>query len=93
MQKGDGSGVRLLWRLAAMCILPARPSHEYHGRSFCPICGSRFSYLNEEGAEIMLGSLDDGPGDLSPQREGWIIRRETWLEPVASAGQFDRDPE
>jgi hypothetical protein len=67
-------------------------AREYRGRSFCTTCGSRLFHLNEERAEIMLGSLDDGPGDLRPHREGWIIRRETWLGPVANAGQSDRDP-
>lgn len=64
----------------------------FHGRSFCPACGSRLFHLSAERAEIMLGALDDAPGDLTPTREGWIIRREHWVAPVAGAGQFDRDP-
>jgi hypothetical protein len=68
-------------------------AREYRGRSFCPICGSRLFHLSKGQVEIMLGSLDDGPSDLRPSREGWIIRREKWLAPIASADQFDRDPE
>ena len=30
--------------------------------------------------------------DLVPDREGWIIRREVWLAPLAGAGQYDGDP-
>ena len=64
----------------------------FNGRSFCPTCGSRLFHLSAEGAEVMLGAFDAAPGDLTPTREGWIIRREHWIRPVAGAGQFDRDP-
>lgn len=64
----------------------------YRGRSFCPVCGSRLFHPGEDGVEILLGALDEAPGDLRPTREGWIIRREAWLAPIADAGQFDRDP-
>ncbi|MGL4964445.1 MAG: GFA family protein [Inquilinus sp.] len=66
----------------------------HRGRSFCPACGSRVFHLAERDGtvEILLGALDEAPGDLRPTREGWIIRREPWLAPIAGAGQFDRDP-
>jgi hypothetical protein len=64
----------------------------YAGRSFCSRFGSRLFHLGETEAEILLGSLDDAPGDLTPAREGWIVRREHWLAPVAHAGQADGDP-
>jgi hypothetical protein len=64
----------------------------YDGRSFCPSCGSRLFHLSPVRAEIMLGALDGAPGDLTPTREGWVIRREHWVKPVANAGQFERDP-
>lgn len=67
-------------------------AREFRGRSFCPICGSRVFHLSEGQAEIMIGALDEVPSDLSPTREGWIIRREHWLIPIAEAGQFERDP-
>ena len=67
---------------------------EFRGRSFCPICGSRLFHLEEGNGqvEIMIGALDDAPSDLLPTREGWIKRRELWLTPVGTAGQFEEDP-
>jgi hypothetical protein len=65
---------------------------EFCGRSFCPTCGTRVFHLSPEGAEVLLGALDDGPSDLTPTREGWIIRREHWLAPVEGASQHERDP-
>ncbi len=64
----------------------------FKGRSFCPACGSRVFHLSEAIAEVMIGALDDAPGDLRPTREGWTIRREHWLAPVADAVQFAKDP-
>jgi hypothetical protein len=64
----------------------------FNGRSFCPACGSRVFHLSEPTAEIMVGALDDAPGDLRPVREGWTIRREHWIAPVADAAQFAKDP-
>ena len=61
-------------------------------RVSCPICGSRLFHLSEAGAEVMLGALDEVPSDLKPTREGWIIRREHWLEPLKGVGQFEGDP-
>ena len=65
---------------------------QFRGRSFCPICGSRLFHISESEVEVMMGALDEGPGDLTPTREGWIKRREHWLTPVADADQFDEDP-
>ena len=66
----------------------------YRGRSFCPACGSRLFHPDEgkDTVEILIGALDEAPGDLRPTREGWIIRREPWLAPVSGASQSDRDP-
>jgi hypothetical protein len=67
---------------------------EFCGRSFCPECGTRVFHLRDgagDDVEVLLGAFDDGPGDLTPTVEGWIIRRERWLAPVAGAGQFERD--
>jgi hypothetical protein len=62
------------------------------GRSFCPNCGTRLFHLHDDGsAEVLLGALDDGPSDLTPTHEGWIIRREHWLVAVAQTEQFERD--
>jgi hypothetical protein len=64
----------------------------FKGRSFCPACGSRVFHLSESTAEVMIGALDDAPGDLRPSREGWTVRREHWLVPIPDAVQFARDP-
>jgi hypothetical protein len=64
----------------------------YAGRSFCPDCGSRVVHFSAHHTEILLGTLDDPPNDLIPQREIWTIRREPWLPPVPGADQFERDP-
>ena len=64
---------------------------EFCGRSFCPECGTRVFHVNAKRVEVLLGALDDGPGDLKPSVEGWIVRREHWLPPVEGAAQFERD--
>ena len=66
---------------------------QYSGRGFCPTCGSRIVSVGEGEAEVMLGSLDNGPGDLTPQYELWIPRREHWLAPVEGSKQFEGDRE
>jgi hypothetical protein len=63
----------------------------YHGRSFCPRCGSRLVCLNEAAVEIRIGSLDAAPFHLQPEAEIWIKRREPWLSPVEGASQHDEN--
>jgi hypothetical protein len=72
------------WPRAA--FTSAGPVRVFKGRSFCPACGSRVLHLSEAIVEVMIGALDDAPGDL------WTIRREHWLAPVADAAQFTKDP-
>lgn len=64
----------------------------FDGRSFCPLCGSRLFEPPEETVEIMLGSLDEAPSDLTPTSEGWTIRREYRQKPAQGAEQSERDP-
>jgi len=64
----------------------------YEGRSFCPNCGTRLFHLDDEGAEICVGSLDDAPANLVPTREGWIKRREPWLPAIPGVSQHREDP-
>jgi len=64
----------------------------FEGRSFCPQCGSRLFNLTDTLAEIRIGSLDAAPTMFTPDTEGWVKRREHWLEPVAHAAQFTEDP-
>jgi hypothetical protein len=59
----------------------------YDGRSFCPRCGSSLFTLEDEAAEVRLGSLDDAPFELRPEAEIWIKRREPWLHEVEGAAQ------
>lgn len=66
-------------------------TNSYGGRSFCTTCGSRVSSLRDDEAEIMIGSLDEAPTDLSPQYELWTGRRERWLNALPGAAQFDED--
>lgn len=63
----------------------------YGKRSFCVTCGSRVTFVSDDEAEVMLGSLDMVPSDLTPQYELWTGRRENWLHPLPEAQQFDHD--
>ncbi|WP_442866499.1 GFA family protein [Aminobacter sp. NyZ550] len=63
----------------------------YGSRSFCVTCGSRVTFVSDDKAEVMLGSLDVVPSDLTPQYELWTGRRENWLHPLPEAQQFDHD--
>jgi hypothetical protein len=67
----------------------------YQGRSFCRECGGRVFSITDDEAEVMLGSLDQAPGDVAPEYELWIGRREEWMEPLPWATQFrhDRKPD
>jgi hypothetical protein len=59
----------------------------YDGRSFCPRCGSSLFTLEDDAAEVRLGSLDDAPFELVPEAEVWIKRREPWLPEIEGASQ------
>jgi hypothetical protein len=78
-----------IWPRSAYEATGKLGTHE--GRSFCPRCGSRVASLRPDEAEIMIGSFDDAPTDLAPQYELWIGRRETWLQHLPWAEQFDHD--
>lgn len=79
------------WPVSAVTITGRLGTHA--GRSFCPGCGSRVAHFTPHHTEILLGTLDDPPTDLVPQMETWTIRRESWVQPVPGARQFERDPE
>jgi hypothetical protein len=55
--------------------------------------GGRVFSLREDEVEIMLGSLDQAPGELAPEYELWIGRREEWLQSLPWATQFQHDRE
>jgi hypothetical protein len=65
----------------------------YAGRSFCRECGARVFSLTDDEAEVLLGSLDQAPGDIAPQYELWIGRRERWMQPLPWVRQFEHDRE
>lgn len=76
---------------------PEQFSHEgevgtYHGRSFCPQCGSRVFSISDDQVEIYLGSLDDAPNGIAPQVEGWCKRREPWLPVIPGMPMAAEDP-
>lgn len=66
---------------------------EHEGRRFCPACGSRLFAVDvdEDEAELKLGSLEDAPTGLVPTYELWVKRREPWFKPLEGAEQFDED--
>ena len=66
----------------------------YHGRGFCPRCGSRLLNPPEPGdtlIEVRIGTLDDAPFGLKPEAELWVKRREPWIVPVEGASQHDEN--
>lgn len=65
---------------------------DYHGRSFCPTCGSSVFSRSGNEIEVHLGTLD-APDRFTPTYELWTIRRESWLPPFPVAEHFERDRE
>jgi len=65
---------------------------EYHGRHFCPRCGSSVFNRDRDEVEVHLGALDS-PDQLVPTYECWTIRRERWLPPFPLAHRYERDRE
>ncbi|TGP49729.1 GFA family protein [bacterium M00.F.Ca.ET.230.01.1.1] len=64
----------------------------YGARSFCPTCGSRVPVVGEDEVEVPIGSLDIAPTEgLVPGYELWTGRRESWLQAVPQAQQFEHD--
>ncbi len=53
---------------------------DYHGRHFCPRCGSSVFGRSGDEVEVNLGALD-APDQLKPTYELWTVRREGWLPP------------
>lgn len=64
---------------------------QYHGRHFCPSCGSRLFSVDDREAEIKLGILSEAPTPLVPTYELWVKRRELWLRAVDGAVQYEQD--
>jgi hypothetical protein len=66
-------------------------TNTYAGRSYCTTCGGRTFSVSDDEVEIMIGSFDEAPTDLTPQYELWTRRREKWFAPLAHAAQFEGD--
>ncbi|MDE3027009.1 MAG: GFA family protein [Paracoccaceae bacterium] len=62
----------------------------YHGRHFCPTCGSSVFGRSGDEVEVNLGALD-APDQFTPTYELWTIRREHWLPPFAHVKGYARD--
>jgi hypothetical protein len=60
-----------------------------YSREFCPVCGSRVLGANGDEVEVSLGSFDR-PGEVTPEYESWVVRREPWLAPL-DVTQFPGD--
>ena len=58
-------------------------------RHWCQVCGATLfaTHDNDDEIEVRLGAFDAAPGDLAPQYELWVGRRETWLPAVADAAR------
>jgi hypothetical protein len=67
-------------------------THDYHGRHFCPRCGSSVFSRSEDEVEVHLGSLDE-TDQLQPTYELWTVRRESWLPPFPLARSYERNRE
>ena len=68
---------------------------EYGDRHFCPVCGSSLFGRSDDAdgeIEVYAGCLD-APNQLRPTYESWIIRREDWLPPFATARRYQHDRE
>lgn len=71
----------------------AGETRDYHGRAFCPRCGSSVFARTADEIEVHLGCLD-APDQSMPTYESWIVRRESWLPafPVTTRYERGRDP-
>jgi len=68
-------------------------THEFRHRHFCPRCGSSvFARYGDDEVEVHLGALD-GPDQLTPTYECWMVRRESWLPefPLERGYEGDRE--
>jgi hypothetical protein len=62
----------------AAAIAVTGETRQFHGRHFCPQCGSSVFARSGDEVEISLGALD-GPDQFTPTYELWTVRREAWL--------------
>ena len=65
-------------------------TREYHGRHFCPRCGSTVYGRSDDEIEVNLGSLD-ATDQLTPTYELWTVRRERWLPDFPLNNRYERN--
>ena len=65
-------------------------TRDYHGRYFCPRCGSPVFGRSGDEIEVNLGTLD-APDQFTPTYELWTIRREGWLPPFPMRHRYPQD--
>lgn len=76
----------------AEAVSVAGDPRDYHGRNFCPTCGSSVFSRSGDEIEVHLGTLD-ARDRFQPTYELWTIRRESWLPSFPVAERFERDRE
>ena len=67
-------------------------TRDWHGRHFCPRCGSSVFNRFDDEIEVHLGTLD-APGQFTPTYECWTVRREPWLPPFELRHHYDHNRE
>jgi hypothetical protein len=67
-------------------------TRDYHGRHFCPRCGSSVFGRSGDEIEVNLGALD-AIDQFMPTYELWTVRRESWLPPFPVTKHYERDRE
>lgn len=65
-------------------------TNAFHGRHFCPKCGSSVFAISDDEIEVHLGALD-APDQFTPTYENFVSRREAWLPPFRLNHQYDHN--
>lgn len=73
-------------------VIVTGPTTDFHGRHFCPTCGSSVYGHSGDEIEVNLGALD-APDQFRPTYELWTCRREGWLPVFAGLRGYERDRE
>jgi hypothetical protein len=64
----------------------------FHGRHFCPTCGSSVYGHSGTEIEVNLGTFDT-PNQFTPTYELWTCRREAWLPEFPGLCGYVKDDE
>jgi hypothetical protein len=77
-RKHSGSVFAAYAIFLAAAVTVTGATGQYHGRHFCPGCGSSVFARSGDEVEVHLGALD-ADNQFTPTYELWTIRREAWL--------------